>query len=84
MMGLAARKGHLSPGADADVTVVDLASRRPVMSFGGGRPILMHGNVVGRKTTMIVPPEGVEAATSRGMETITAQPGSFRPVRWVE
>ncbi|WP_428925811.1 amidohydrolase family protein [Marinibacterium sp. SX1] len=81
MMGLAGRKGHFTPGADADVTVIDLAARQPVMSFGGGRAILKGGQVVGTGTTMIVPPEGVEAATTRGMQVLLAEHGSFRPVR---
>ncbi|MAC81609.1 MAG: amidohydrolase [Rhodobacteraceae bacterium] len=81
MMGLSGRKGHFTPGADADVTVIDLARRHPVMSYGSGRAILMRGKVVGSGTTMIVPPEGVEAATSRGMTALTSTPGTFKPVR---
>lgn len=80
MMGLLSRKGHLAPGADADVTVVDLERRLPVLSYGGGRPILRHGQVVGSGTTMIVPPEGVEAARALGLGIICAEHGSFRPV----
>lgn len=81
MMGLGTRKGHLAPGADADVTVIDLDARRPVMSFGSGKPILMRGEVVGSGTTMIVPPEGLDAATSRGLTPLIAAPGSFHPTR---
>lgn len=81
MMGLSARKGHLAPGADADVTVIDLAMRHPVMSYGSGKAILMRRKVVGSGTTMIVPPEGVAAATSRGLTPLIAQHGSFHPVR---
>lgn len=81
MMGLSARKGHLAPGADADVTVVDLERRAPVLSFGSGRAILRYGAVVGSGTSMIVPPEGVRRANDLGMETLVAEHGSFCPVR---
>ncbi len=80
MMGISARKGHLAPGADADVTVIDLERRRPILSFGGGRPILRDGVVVGSGTTMVVASEGVAAAQALGLETIVAEHGSFRPV----
>lgn len=81
MMGLGDRKGHLSIGADADITVIDLAARQPVHSFGGGRAILSAGEVVGSGTTMIVPPEGLARAQSLGLRTIVAPHGSFRPVQ---
>ncbi|KMK68983.1 amidohydrolase family protein [Puniceibacterium sp. IMCC21224] len=80
MMGLSARKGHLAPGADADVTVIDLERRKPLLSYGHGRAILRHGQVVGQGTTMIVPPEGIAAAQALGLDTIIAVPGSFHPV----
>ncbi|MCF3933844.1 amidohydrolase family protein [Acuticoccus sp. M5D2P5] len=81
MLGLSGRKGHFTAGADADITVVDLDARAPVMSFGGGRPIMMRGEVVGSGTTMIVNPEGVEAAHALGLSTLVAEHGSIRPVQ---
>ncbi|MFV0472978.1 MAG: hypothetical protein ACK5MQ_01865 [Pikeienuella sp.] len=80
MMGLLSRKGHLAPGADADVTVVDLERRAPLLSYGAGKPILRHGEVVGSGTNMIVPPEGVAAAEALGLGVIRAEHGSFHPV----
>ncbi|OCX66278.1 hypothetical protein BFP70_06135 [Thioclava sp. SK-1] len=80
MMGLSQHKGHLAPGADADVTVIDLERRVPCLSYGGGRAILRYGAVVGQGTTMIVAPEGVAAAQALGLATYVAQPGSFQPV----
>ncbi|WP_349295067.1 amidohydrolase family protein (plasmid) [Thioclava sp. 'Guangxiensis'] len=80
MMGLSGSKGHLGIGADADVTVIDLAARKPVLSYGEGRAILERGKVVGQGTTMIVPPEGRARAESLGLRVHIAQAGSFRPV----
>ena len=80
-LGLEKRKGHLGAGADADVTVVDVARLRPVMSFAHGRPVLRNGKVIGRGARMLVPPEGQAHVTSLGIETLVAEPGSMLPAR---
>ena len=51
-------KGHLGVGADADITVADLATAESVMSFASGKPILRNGEVVGKGGTMLITPEG--------------------------
>ena len=45
MFGLR-NKGHFSPGADADVTVIDPAAGKAVRTFVAGRPVLVDGQVV--------------------------------------
>ena len=46
MVGLL-NKGHFSPGADADVTVLDPAENKPTMSLVAGKRIMVDGQVVG-------------------------------------
>jgi imidazolonepropionase-like amidohydrolase len=58
-------KGHLAPGADADVTVVDLEQGRATWSAAGGRPVLAEGRVVGRGGSLMTTPRGEPAVRSR-------------------
>ncbi|PZX14887.1 dihydroorotase-like cyclic amidohydrolase [Palleronia aestuarii] len=76
-LGLAGRKGHLGIGADADVTVIDVARLSPVESYAHGRAVLRDGEVVGRGARMLVPPEGRAHVESLGIETLVAEPGSM-------
>lgn len=81
MMGILDRKGHLAEGADADVTVIDLAARAPVMSFGQGRAILMRGQVVGQGATVLAPIEAAPRLTTLGLGHVPVAPFQFRPVQ---
>ncbi len=51
-------KGHISPGADGDLTVIDPSSGRAFMSMGSGRLIMANGTVVGTGTTIITTETG--------------------------
>ncbi len=53
-------KGHLSVGADADITVLDLERSKAVMSFALGRMIMNNGTLVGTGGTMLVTEYGVK------------------------
>ena len=66
MLGLSS-KGHFSPGADADVTVLDPEVNRPVMSLVAGELIMLNGRSVGSGGTLLVAPEGVDAAKGSGL-----------------
>ena len=61
MLGLL-HKGHLAPGADADITVLDLKEGIATMSLVAGQVIMVDGRVVGSGGTLLVLPEGEEAA----------------------
>ncbi|MTH66213.1 amidohydrolase family protein [Paracoccus shanxieyensis] len=80
MMGLPG-KGHLGIGADGDITLVDLARRQAVSSFGGGRPILRDGVVVGRGATILSPPEAEQHLRDKGLQTRLTPPFQFRPLQ---
>ncbi len=61
-------KGHLSPGADADITVADLETCRPVMAFNAGRLIMHGGAVVGSGTRIITTGRGLSSVGETGLE----------------
>ncbi len=51
-------KGHLSVGADADITILDLERSAPVMSFAKGQMIMKNNMCVGTGGTMLVTEHG--------------------------
>ena len=66
MLGLL-NKGHFSPGADADVTVLDPAKNAPAMSLVAGKPIMVDGRAVGSGGTLLVTREGEQVAKASGL-----------------
>ncbi len=69
-----ANKGHLSVGADADITVYDLDRQVPVASFVNGNKILWDGKVIGESATVICTERGKEYIEGRGLKTIIVDP----------
>ena len=67
MFGLT-RKGHLSPDADADVTVVDPNTGRPILSLVAGDPVMRDGRSLGQGGTLLVTSEGEAAARRSGLD----------------
>lgn len=68
-------KGHLSVGADADITVYDYDRQIPVASFVAGQAVLRKGEVVGRGAAVICTSRGRAAVEARGMKAIEVDPG---------
>ena len=66
MMGLW-NKGHFTPGADADITILDPQKNKAVMSFVAGSMIMHYGRPVGSGGTLLVTPEGKSAAEESGL-----------------
>jgi formylmethanofuran dehydrogenase subunit A len=64
MLGLPA-KGHLGAGADADVTVVDLAAGQATWSVAAGRVVLADGQVTGRSGQLMISSQGGSLVRSR-------------------
>ncbi len=66
MFGLI-NKGHLSPGADADITIVNPDTGNPTMSLVAGEVVMLEGRSVGRGGTLLVTREGEASARSSGL-----------------
>ena len=64
-------KGHLSPGADADITVVSLAAQKPVMSVVDGKILMYEGVIFPAETTIITTEYGEKAVKELGFKTKT-------------
>jgi len=73
MLGLK-QKGHLGIGSDADITVVNLAGQKPVMSISNGKIIMYKGLVCGSGTRFITTPAGVNAVKASGLEPLVIDP----------
>ncbi len=61
-------KGYLAPGADADVTVVDLECCKPYLAIANGKLIMYRGAVVGRSAIIITTEKGRTAVESLGFQ----------------
>jgi predicted amidohydrolase len=68
MLGLAS-KGHLGPGADADVTVLDLERGRAVMSLVAGEVVMVDGVPVGSGGTILTTSEGEASLRTRAQSS---------------
>ena len=66
MFGLTG-KGHLSPGADADVTVVEPDTGIPSLGLVAGNVIMREGRAVATGGTLLVTKEGETAAKNSGL-----------------
>ncbi len=66
MLGLSG-KGHLAPGADADITVVDLKRRRAVLTIVGGLAVMSHGVITGRGGRIITTERGAGTLRAAGV-----------------
>jgi hypothetical protein len=66
MLGLV-NKGHLSPGADADITVIDEPTGLPYLTVVGGRINMLDGIALGTGATFLVTEKGVGAAERCGV-----------------
>ncbi len=68
-------KGHLSVGADADITVYDYETQKPVASFVEGRKVLYNGQILSESATVICTERGQAAIEARGMKAVVVDPG---------
>ena len=66
ILGLA-NKGHFREGADADVTVLDLASQQPVMAIANGQVIMHKGFVCGKGGCIVTTAAGVGYVREKGL-----------------
>ncbi len=66
ILGLA-NKGRLAAGADADITVLDLAARKAVLSLANGAVIMHRGHVCGQGGRMVTTAAGRGAVEAAGL-----------------
>jgi hypothetical protein len=71
MLGLP-NKGHLAPGADADIVVVDPTTHQAVLTVANGRIIMIDGLVIGAGGTIITTGHGIKAFQAKGVQTQAA------------
>jgi formylmethanofuran dehydrogenase subunit A len=78
-------KGHLSVGADADVTVLDIGCHEPVLTMASGQIIMWQGHVVGRGAQIITTQGGAENVKKNNLEAYVLA-SDWRPFapRWPE
>ena len=67
-------KGHLSIGADADISILDLTSQKAVMSLSNGAVIMREGQVCGQGCRMITTPAGEASIRAKGLKTCVVDP----------
>lgn len=63
-------KGHLGPGADADITVLDLARQRAVLGMANGQLVMYQGHVCGRGGRFVTTAAGAAAVREKGLQPI--------------
>jgi hypothetical protein len=69
-------KGHLGVGADADISVVNLETQKPVMSLANGKIIMYRGHVCGSGSRIITTPAGAAYVRRKGLEPLVVDPES--------
>lgn len=69
-------KGRLAVGADADITVLDLARQKAEMAVAGGKVIMYKGFVCGSGTRMVTTARGAGNVRRAGLEAIVVDTGA--------
>ena len=67
MLGLS-NKGHLKPGADADLVVVDAERHIPLLTVASGQIIMAGGAVMGRGGKLVTTDFGVNSLTDQNVD----------------
>ncbi len=67
-------KGHLSVGADADITVLDLQRQAPIMGLSSGDVIMYKGHVCGKGCRIITTNAGEANVREKGLDSILIDP----------
>ena len=68
------QKGHLSMGADADITIYDLATQTPKATLVGGQKVLWDGQILSKGATVICTERSVKSIEARGLKAIAVDP----------
>jgi predicted amidohydrolase len=76
ILSLLPKKGHLGEGADADISVLDLATENPVMALANGKLIMYKGHVCGTGSRIITTPAGEAYVRQKGLDVLVVDPES--------
>ena len=68
-------KGHLSVGADADITIYNYATQKPVATFVKGKTVFKNDHVYGSNGTVICTQYGEKYVRDLGIDTLVVDPG---------
>jgi hypothetical protein len=71
MLGLP-NKGHLAPGADADIVVVNPDTHQALLTVANGKIIMIDGLVIGSGGTIIMTEHGIKALQARNVQAQAA------------
>ncbi|MDJ0815138.1 MAG: amidohydrolase family protein [Desulfobacterales bacterium] len=71
MLGLP-DKGHLTPGADADIVIVDMNKQEAVLTMAGGKVIMVGGVVTGKDGTIVTTEAGRKELIARGIPIVVS------------
>lgn len=74
-------RGHLSPGAAADITVFDFERQHPVETIVDGKTVMKDGKVLGRGAVFVTTERGDKALREAGYETIVVDFATPEPER---
>ena len=73
ILGLA-NKGHLGPGADADITAVRKTDHLPLMTMSNGGICMWRGHVCGTGCHIVTTPRGEAAVRAKGLTPMVVDP----------
>lgn len=68
------QKGHLSVGADADITVIDFERQKAYATVVGGNVIMENGVLCGKGTTIICDERGADYLAKRSIPYVVKSP----------
>lgn len=73
-------KGHLSVGADADISILDVQNEKAFATIVGGNVIMLEGQLLGKGTTIICDERGSATLAKRGIKHIVKEEFSLKQI----